>query len=157
MPERLNPHENGMHRSPRLREQRENEDSQKLKAHTTFGTSAVTKVALGLFFLVALATNIKMPEHRTNSSSTFAEQVMNRFHEINELYDGTLNVVHHLFYATNRIYNESCTFRNAMKQYYKLAFVDAMEKEITYRENCGHWSIFHRDTLPNKARPIKAI
>ena len=53
---------------------------------------------------------------------------MNRFHEVNELYDGTLNKVHHLLYATNISSNNSFTFRNAMKQDDKLAFVDAMER-----------------------------
>ena len=49
------------------------------------------------------------------------------------------------------------TFRNAMKQDDKLAFIDAMEKDITEHENGGHWLIFHRNILPNKAQPIKAI
>ena len=44
-----------------------------------------------------------------------------------------------------------------MKQDDKLDFVDAMEKEISDHEKGGRWSIVHRDTLPNKARPIKAI
>ena len=44
-----------------------------------------------------------------------------------------------------------------MKQDDKLAFVDATEKEISDHEKGGHWSIVHRDTLPNKARPIKEI
>ena len=58
--------------------------SQKRKAHTAFSTSAATKVALGLFLLVALATNIKFPEHQINPNATFTEQVMNRFHQVNE-------------------------------------------------------------------------
>ena len=44
---------------------------QKQKAHTAFGTSAATKVALGLFLLVTLATNIKFPEHQINPNTTF--------------------------------------------------------------------------------------
>ena len=32
-----------------------------------------------------------------------------------------------------------------------------MEKLISNHNKCGHWSIVHRDTLPNKAWPIKAI
>ena len=80
MPSDLNPRENELCRSQRLREQPENEDLQKRKAHTTFGTSAATKIALRLFLLVALAMKIKMPEHQTNPNSTFTEQVMNRFY-----------------------------------------------------------------------------
>ena len=82
---------------------------------------------------------------------------MNRFHDVNEIYDDTLNEVHHLLYATDISSNESFTFRNAMKQDDKLAFVDAMEKEISDHEKGGHWSIVHHDTLTNKSRPIKAI
>ena len=104
---------------------------QKRKAHTAFGTQEATKVALGLFSLVALATNIKLSEHQINLNATFTEQVMNRLHEVKQLYDGTLNKVHHLFYETEIITNESLKFRNAMKQDDKLNFVGAMEKEIS--------------------------
>ena len=82
---------------------------------------------------------------------------MNRFHELNELYDGTLNKVHHLLYATDISSNDSFTFRNAMKHDVKIDFVYAMEKEISDHKKGVHWSIVHRNTLPNKARPIKAI
>ena len=82
---------------------------------------------------------------------------MNRFHKVNELYDGTINELHQLLYVTNISSNDSFTFRNAMKQDDKLAFVDAMEKEISDHEKGGHCSIVHHDNLPNKARPIKAI
>ena len=44
-----------------------------------------------------------------------------------------------------------------MKQEDKMSFVDAMKKEILDHENGEHWSIVHRNTLPNKAQPIKAI
>ena len=98
-----------------------------------------------------------MPEHQTNPKSTFTEKVMNRFYEVNALYDITLNEVHHLFYATNISSNKSFTFLNAMKQDDNLASIDAMEKKITNHENSIHWSIVHCDTLPNKARPIKSI
>ena len=53
---------------------------------------------------------------------------MNRFHKVNNLYDGTLNEVHNLFYATNISSNESFTFLNEMKQDDNLVFVEAMEK-----------------------------
>ena len=69
-----------------------------------------------------------MPQHQTEKNATFTQQVMNRFHEVNELYDGNLNEVHHLLYATNISSNDISMFRNAMKQDDKLAFVDAMEK-----------------------------
>ena len=44
-----------------------------------------------------------------------------------------------LIYATDISSNESFTFRNAMKQDEKIAFVDSMEKEISDHEKGGHW------------------
>ena len=60
-------------------------------------------------------------------------------------------------YSADISTNEYFTFRNAMKQEDKMSFVDAMEKEILDHKNGEHWSIVHHNTLPNKARPIKAI
>ena len=62
-----------------------------------------------------------------------------------------------MFYATDISTNESFTFRNEMKQDDKLDFVDAMDKEISDHERGKNWSIVHRNTLPNRARPIKPI
>ena len=159
MPARLNPHDNGLCRSPRLRELKEKEESRKRLATppTSKGVSLATKVAFGLFSMFALSTNIRMPKHRTNPDPSYAEQVLNRFHEVNELYDGSLNQVHHLMYLTDITTNKCFTFRDAMKEADRLSFVDAMEKEISDHENGNHWSVVHRNTLPNKARPIKAI
>ena len=104
---------------------------------------------------VELATNIKIIEHQTNPNSTFTEKVINLFHEVNELYDRTLNEVYNLFYATGISSNKSFTFRNTLKQDDNLAFVDAMEKYISDHENGGHWSIVCPNTLLNKLQPIK--
>ena len=156
-PKRMNPHENGLRRSPRLKEQREKEAAKKRKAHVTFGTAATTKVMVVLFSLFAFASNFTMPKHRLNPDATFTESAMNRFHEVNELYDGTLNQVHHFLFSTDISSNECFTFREAMQQEDKMSFVVAMEKEIQDHESRGHWSIVRRDSLPKSAKPIKAI
>jgi len=44
-----------------------------------------------------------------------------------------------------------------MKQYDKLAFVEAMEKGISDHESRGHWTVIERKSLPANAKPIKAI
>ena len=67
------------------------EESKKQRAHVIFGTNAATKVVFVLFSLIALSRKITIPEHRTHENITYTEQVMNRFHEVNELYDGTIN------------------------------------------------------------------
>ena len=60
-------------------------------------------------------------------------------------------------YSADITTNECFTFRNATKQEEKMSSVDAMEKEILDHKNGEHWSIVHQNTLPNKARTIKAI
>ena len=57
-----------------------------------------------------------MPKHRINKNATFTEKVMNRLHEVNELYDGTLDKIHHFFYSTEITTNETFTLREAMEQ-----------------------------------------
>ena len=80
IPKWLNPHENGLRRSLRLREQQDMEESKKRKYHVTFGTAAATKLVFGLLLLIALASNITMPDHQTHKNLTYNDQVMNRFH-----------------------------------------------------------------------------
>ena len=62
----------------------------------TNGISAATRIAFGLFSMFALSTNTRMPHHQINPDATYTKQVLNLFHEVNKLYDGTLNEVHHL-------------------------------------------------------------
>ena len=159
MPARLNPYENVLRSSPRLRDQQEMEESRNRDARQakTNGITTATKLAFGLFSIFALATNTRIPNHLINPDATYTKQVLNRFHEVNELYDGTMNEVHHPMYSADITTNECFAFRNSMKQEDKMSFVDAMEKEILDHENGKHWSIVQRNTLPNKARPIKAI
>ena len=75
---------------------------------------------------------------------------MNRFHEVNALYDGTINKIHHLFYSTDKNTNENFTFREFMKQEEIKSFVDAKEKKIHDHEEGGHWTVVHHNTLPPK-------
>ena len=108
----MNSHDNGLYRSPRLRKQREKdkEESQKRKDHVSFGTAAATKIGFGLFSLISLSTNVVVSQHRTEKNTTFTQHVMNRFHEVNELYDDTLSKVHHILYVTDISSNKSFTF-----------------------------------------------
>ena len=107
--------------------------------------------------MFALATNNRMSNHQINPDATYTDEVLNRFNEVNELYDVTMNEVHHLMYSADITTNECFTFRNAIKQEDKNLFVDDMEKEILDEENGEHWSIVHHNTLPKKAQPIRDI
>ena len=92
-----------------------------------------------------------------NLNGNFAEQAMNCFHEINELYGGTINVVHHFIYSNNIISNECFTFKQAMKQEDKLPFFYATEKEVFDQEERCHWTVVHCKNLIKNENPIKGI
>ena len=68
---------------------------------------AETKVACGVFSLFSLASSVTMSKHQTNTNAEFTEQFMNRFHEVNKLYYGTLNKIRRLFYSTEITTNNS--------------------------------------------------
>ena len=95
---RLNSRDNGMCWNPRLREQQGLKKNKKIKTHVTYGIEAATKVVFGLLLIIALSTNITMPKHQTNPNATYTKHVVNWFHEVNDLYNGTLNEVHHFLH-----------------------------------------------------------
>ena len=77
-----------------------------------------------------------MTKYQTNPNMTYTEKVMNWFHKVNELYDGTLNKIHHLFYSTDITTNETFTLYESMKQEYRISFVDTMEnKSVTMKKD----------------------
>ena len=98
---RLNPHDNGLRRYARLRESREKEELKKRKVHTTYSTAASTKVAFGVFLLFDLSSRVTIPKQQTNTDAILTEQVIIRFHKVNELYDGTPNKTLNLFNSTD--------------------------------------------------------
>ena len=53
---------------------------------------------------------------------------MDRSHEVNKLYDGILNKIHHFFYSNYISTNENFTLREDMKQEERISFVDEMDK-----------------------------
>ena len=88
-------------------------------------------------------------------NTTYNEQVMKCFHKVNELYYGTINKLHNLFYSTEITTNETFTLREFMKQEDILSFVEEMEKGIRDHGEGGHWTVVHTNTLPQTSRLIK--
>ena len=84
MPQRQNPHENGLRRSLRLQEKLKLSLKQK-KAHIAFGTAVTTKVIFGIFSLFVMTTKLTMPQQQINKDATFTQHCMNPFHKVNEL------------------------------------------------------------------------
>ena len=53
------------------------------------------------FSLFDLANSVTIPKHQTNTNAILTEQVIIRFHKVNELYDGTPNKTLNLFNSTD--------------------------------------------------------
>jgi hypothetical protein len=147
MPTRINLHEAGLRRSPRLETKNKNP-----KAHVPFGAKSRSKM-LGLFTLISLVSSISLPSHQAGQNKTSTERLIRKFKELNEHYDTTINEMHLFSFLTDVSSNEVFTFQQAMKETDRLDFVTVMEKEIEDHESCGHWSIIERSSLPHKATP----
>ena len=155
LPTRVNLKESGLRRSTRIKEKQAKASQADTKAHVTFGTRA--KKLFGLFTLFSFVSNISLPRHQISPNATFTDRIIKRFDELNEHYDGTINQMHLFSYVTDVSTNEVFTFTQAMKEDDRMDFVSAMEKEIQDHESRGHWTIVTRSSLPQNAKPIKAI
>jgi hypothetical protein len=158
MPQRVNLHEAGLHRSPRLQELEAKKSTK--KAHVTWATKA-TRV-ISLFTLYSLVTDVKidMPAYNISPSATLAERAVCRFHEANELYDGTLNSICAYAFSTLTLdmsNNEVFTYTKAMQQPDASQFIEAMDKEIDNHQSRGHWDIVRCSTIPPGMKTIQAI
>ena len=158
MPQRVNLHEAGLRRSPCLQELEAKKSTK--KAHVTWATKA-TRV-ISLFTLYSLVTDVKidMPAYNISPSATLAERAVCCFHEVNELYGGTLNSICAYAFSTLALdmsNNEVFTYTKAMQQPDASQFIEAMDMEIDDHQSRGHWDIIQRSTNPPGTKTIQAI
>jgi hypothetical protein len=124
-----------------------------VKAHITWA-SKVTKVVtlLSIFSFVSNISNL--PSYNISPMATLAEKMVSCFHEVNELYDSTLNAIHSYAFSAVAIdmsNNEVFTYTKAMQQPNSVQFIEAMTKEIYNHESRNHWEIVCRSTIPPRA------
>ena len=67
-----------------------------------------------------------------NPGATAYDKLINRFHEANELYDGTLNQLNLSVFATS--FNDNYTYPKSMQQTDKDKFIGAMVVEMVAHE-----------------------
>ena len=157
MPQRVNLHEAGLCRPPRLQELEAKKSTK--KAHVTWATKATQVISL--FTLYSLITDVKidMPAYNISPSATLAEHVVCCFHEVNKLYDSTLNSICAYAFSTLALdmsNNEVFTYTKAMQQLDASQFIEVMDKEIDDHQSRGHWDIVGRSTIPPGMKTIQA-
>ena len=82
------------------------------------------------------------------------------FHEVNGLYDGTLNSICAYAFSTlalDMTNNKVFTYTKAMQQPDAQQFVEAMDNEIDDHQSRGHWDIVRRSTIPPGMKTIQSI
>ena len=101
-----------------------------------------------------------MPGYNISPTATLAEHAICCFHEVNELYDGTLNSICAYAFSTialDMTNNEVFSYTKAMQQPDALQFVKTMVKEIDDHQSRGHWDIVRQSTTPPGTKTIQAI
>ena len=157
MPPIINLEEAGLRRSARIAEKQLNDKK----------TSDGVKVfAVTLFTALSTVGSITLPDYCSNRDEnelgkfSWADRCMTRFHEVNELYDGTCNQIHFMAFSTQSdevASNEVFTYAQAMKQHDVEDFKNAMEKEIDDHTKREHWVIVPRSSMPKGKKAIMSI
>ncbi len=155
MPKLTNLSETGLRRSERLRKINEKKN-QEVRHPSKKKAAFSTKRVLGLFTVLStVATHMSSFHSPIHPNATKYEKLVHRFHEANELFDGTINVLHNSVLATDA--NENYTYSQAMKQDDAKDFIEAMATEVEAHESRNHWTMVSRNTLPSGAKTIRAI
>jgi hypothetical protein len=132
IPQRVNLHESGLHQSPHLKEL-EATKLTKEKVHVTWASKFSRAVTLFMLYSLVNGMKIDMPLHNIFPTATLAERAACHLHEVNNLYDGTLNSICAYAYSTIALVmsnNEDFTYTKAMQQPDSAQFIEAMSKEI---------------------------
>ena len=79
-----------------------------------------------------------MPKHLVDSYTIFTDWLVNRFHKVNEHYDGTLNQVHKFSLCTYVSSDKVFTYHQAIKQKDCKTFIKEIEKEIADNDQHDH-------------------
>ena len=153
MPSIIRLDEAGLRRSARIA-------AKESKEKTT--SEGVKVFAVSLFTALGTVGSITLPDYNRNTKKelSWGDQCMNRFHEHNELYDGTCNQLHFMSFSTETnavASNEVFTYAQAMKQHDVKDFMDAMEKEIADHTEREHWTIVPRSSMPKGKKAIMSI
>jgi hypothetical protein len=113
----------------------------KEKVHVTWALKFSWVVML--FTLYSLVSDIKIdiPLYNIFPHATFAKRAACHLHEVNELYDGTLNSICAYAFSTialDMINNKVFIYTKAMQQPDSAQFIKAVSKEIDNQESCQH-------------------
>ena len=91
----------------------------------------------------------------TKPDATTSDTLINRFHDSNEFYDGTLNQLNLSVFAT--YLNDNYTYSQTMQITDKNKFINAMVVEMVVHNERDHWKMVPHLSLPVGAKKIRSI
>ena len=108
--------------------------------HPKKKTAFATRIILRLFTVCSMVSAHLSSHHiLTHKNAKKYKKLVHQFHEANQLYDGTLNVIKNSVIATDA--NENYTYLQAMKQDDAVEFIKTMTTEIEAHESRNHWTM----------------
>ncbi len=89
-------------------------------------------------------------------SSSLLSNAIDSYHQVNSLYDGTINCFSTLA-QSSLASNETFHYREALQQSDRIEFIKAMMHEVDDHETQKHWTLMKRSDLPLGTKTIMAI
>lgn len=89
--------------------------------------------------------------------ATLAKKAVFHAQQVNQHYDGTLNVIHHAFLTVEAGDNDTYTLKEMLKQEDKNEFIQVMMKEVADHESRNHWTVLPRSEIPNGVKTILVV
>ena len=172
MPTPINLAEAGLRRSERLKEQAENRSALVTAIRDKQDSLMFTRPGACLFTALSTIGSLRMPKHNVyynevkscgdeephGKSPSLTHRMMQKYHEMEELYDGTFNSTHlYSFVTQDAASNETFHYHQAMQQPDKEQFREAMIKEVRDHEERGHWELVPRSDMPADQTSIKSV
>ena len=91
----------------------------------------------------------------TKPGATTYDKLINRFHDSNDMYDGTHNQSNLSVFSTSS--NENYTYLQAMQKTKKYKFIGNMVVEVAEHEERDHRKMVPRSSLPVGVKIIRSI
>ena len=135
MPSHVNLYESGLRRSPRLQEQAARWQE---KAHVTWASKLPRIVTIFTLFSLVSDFKVTAPSYALSPNASYTDRMVSSLHELNELYDGTMNSIVSYAFST-------------------VALDMLNNKVFNDHKTCDHWDIVRRSSIPAGVKTIQAI
>ncbi len=136
--------------------------SETIKTHSTLSIKQgfLKAACLALFssFSAYGTTTVLVHAHQTVATTkpSLLATAVNRYHQVNTLYDGTVNCFSTLAQSSGAS-NETFTYKQALREPDYHDFIKAMVHKIHDHKKWDHWTCMQHSNMPEKTKTIMSI